>query len=277
MFNPGNNCYLNSAVQALFHCKPVSDWLQTEFHGRHRKNCKTCAICLLSETLYAAQSGRSLIDPSLIYQNLSEFSRTLTEYRQEDPHEFLVGVLEACMAAKPTAPLDEMFLCDLLTITQCGQCKKESAVPRQERNLILDIHNQPKTLEKLLEEYLAKSQVVYRCDKCETKTIAAHRNKIVATPEVLFIQLNRFKANGAKKFARITINTKIALRDEQYKLSALIEHMGHTKESGHYTATCAVSGKWFLFDDSKAPQQITEMKMIEKSNPYLIFYTKGLF
>lgn len=97
MINLSNTCYLNSALQALFHTPALYNYLTSNVHT---KQCKTgcsmngffsaspCIICGMSLTLRDTLQS-SVMRPSRIYDKLKMICKHFMHGRQEDAHEFL--------------------------------------------------------------------------------------------------------------------------------------------------------------------------------------------
>ena len=97
MINLSNTCYMNSALQALFHTPALYNYLTT---STHMKQCKTaggvngfftaspCIICGLSLTLRDSLQS-NVMRPNRIYDKLKVICKHFMHGRQEDAHEFL--------------------------------------------------------------------------------------------------------------------------------------------------------------------------------------------
>ena len=97
MINLGNTCYLNSALQALFHTPALYNYLTS---NAHMKQCKAagggngfftsspCIICGMRLTLRDTLQS-SVMRPNRIYDKLKMICKHFMHGRQEDTHEFL--------------------------------------------------------------------------------------------------------------------------------------------------------------------------------------------
>lgn len=65
-----------------------------------------------------------------------------------------------------------------------------------------------------------------------------------------------------------------ALQDETplYDLYALVNHLGSTATSGHYTACCQVDNGWFHFNDYTV--QPLAAHQVVTNDAYILFYKK---
>lgn len=126
MINVGNTCYLNSALQALFHVPAFANWLVSD--AKHRETCEDkckcidnfrfifnflsnlfsfsnsitvgiqngCIICAMAKTLIASQQANAqTIKPYLVYSKLRLVCKHLVPGQQEDAHEFIRYLMEA--------------------------------------------------------------------------------------------------------------------------------------------------------------------------------------
>lgn len=71
---------------------------------------------------------------------------------------------------------------------------------------------------------------------------------------VLIVSFDRFSLRGGRKTnASVTFAGKLDIEQTEYRLVAVISHIGQTKNSGHYVAEAidAKEDKWYHFDDGK--------------------------
>jgi len=120
------------------------------------------------------------------------------------------------------------------------------------------------------------------CKVCNRKCSAVRHTTIVRAPTVLIMQLKRFNPFGGKNRLNVRTNMFLNLTKftsnqafTRYRLNGIIEHLGSGMNFGHYV--CAMRGfndnEWFKFDDSET-STINEQTVIEKMEPYILFYTR---
>lgn len=182
----------------------------------------------------------------------------------------------------------------------CSKCHNETS--QFEPFTIMSIPTKS-TGETTLEECLAKfseeetmdGSDMYFCEECDEKVKATKKMFIWEPPEVLIIQLKRFKNEYRNNYSwqtKTNSTVKFPLRDLEltenlpdlydrkqcvYDLFAISEHFG-TCHSGHYKAHCknAINNKWYEFDDSyvvHVPDEDIEGEIVTK-NAYILFYVR---
>ncbi len=183
----------------------------------------------------------------------------------------------------------------------CKSCK--TACSKFEPFTILSIETDSKTdnttlgdcLKDFSSEELLTGENSYSCETCDKKTDASKSINIWEPPEILIVQLKRFKnvhIHGAHykqekiesiiKFPleNLTLDdnySPINKKDYVYDLVAISEHMG-TCDYGHYIAHCKnqLNGEWYEFNDNSVfhvSKEKIEDEIVGK-NAYILFYIK---
>lgn len=133
----------------------------------------------------------------------------------------------------------------------------------------------------------------YRCKRCNKNVTATKRMYIWEPPEVLIIQLVRFKNHGrftSKTNYKVTFPINDLTLDDNfidihkqnnctYDLWAISEHRGRSKEFGHYVAygKNAINNKWYEFDDNNIvhiPDEDLSKEVITQ-NAYMLIYVRN--
>ncbi|CRK89613.1 CLUMA_CG003278, isoform A, partial [Clunio marinus] len=299
--NTYNTCYLNSALQALFHIPALSNWLIAD-----KDNCnqdgQICIICAMSQTLISSQRQQHSMIPSLIINRLQTICPHFITGRQEDAQEFIQYLVEQMEKAylnrskaivnlkeldhysKETTPLSQIlggYICSTVT---CLACKHESITFQYFKDLQLDI-TRASTLDEALTGYFSRENLEkcgYECESCKRKVSATKRFSLERAPVVLCIQLKRFNVMGGKLDKQIQISQNMDLQKHlakscdptqscYYRLVSLVTHLGGSASGGHYTAIGLTPyGNYYEFDDSCVYQISTESDLC--TNAYLLFY-----
>lgn len=128
------------------------------------------------------------------------------------------------------------------------------------------------------------------CSKCSKHQEAFKKMEIYRSPNVLIVQLKRFKIKTTNAYLSMLQNKKndclikydnelnltpfICGPNKQnniYELYAISQHYG-SLSSGHYTALCKNRGKWYSFDDETV-SRASDDDIVTKA-AYLLFYRR---
>ncbi len=139
------------------------------------------------------------------------------------------------------------------------------------------------------EERLEKENSWF-CSRCKKHQEASKTMEIYRSPNILIVQLKRFKIRSTNAIMGMIRNGKndslikyplegLNLRDyivgpdndAVYDLFAISQHYG-SLSSGHYTALCKNHHEWYDFDDESV-NKVDERKVMNNA-AYLLFYRK---
>jgi ubiquitin C-terminal hydrolase len=141
------------------------------------------------------------------------------------------------------------------------------------------------------EEKLEKENAWY-CSQCKEHQEALKKLDIYKPPNVLIIQLKRFKiktTNVVMGFLHNKKNDQLIefpiddldiskfivsesdRKDARYELFGVSQHFG-SLSSGHYTAFCRNRGNWYTFDDAHVSKGTKDQAV--SSAAYLLFYRR---
>ena len=128
------------------------------------------------------------------------------------------------------------------------------------------------------------------CSNCKEHQEATKKIEIYKAPNILIVQLKRFKIKSTNTIMGMLKNGKNESRidypihgldlknyvvgedsSQIYDLIAISQHFGNMS-SGHYTALCKNQNKWYEFDDESV-NNCPENKVVN-SSAYLLFYRK---
>ena len=300
--NMGNTCYLNSALQALFHVTPFVNWLLNRKPCDQCEGKDLCIICRVSKTLEKSQApSGNAIRPSLVYDDLASISKNLVPGSQEDAHEFLrcliesmersylqsVNAAELDPRSKETNPLSQIFGGYVRTQITCLQCRHKSTTFQHFQDISLNIQK-CSTLKTALAQYFRSEKIEdYKCSSCEKNVSVTKTMSMEQSPNVLCIQLQRFDFKGRKTneslncprqlnlnkyLSRPTVNGCVS-----YRFVSLINHIGRTQHFGHYNAMAQASNeRLYLFDDCSVEDvPVTQnMDSALTASAYVLMYEK---
>ncbi len=222
------------------------------------------------------------------------------DYRTKNIKDFVI--LQAYTYWKKSVEKSHSIITDLFTglfysRIECGECKNETA--SFEPFTIISIPTNDKgttSLKDCLKEFSKEENLTgdnqYHCDKCKKKVDATKKLYIWEPPEVLIVQLKRFKNDKLRswkteskvefpmKDLELTDNySEIYQRDNcKYDLYGIVEHRG-SLNFGHYVAYCknGVNKRWYEFNDSSVfhvpDDDITKEVVTEQA--YILFYVRN--
>lgn len=312
--NLGNSCYLNSVLQCLCYTPPLGQFCLSSQHSSRCKNWavggeKECPFCILERQITRCLSFEGPSEaPSKIHKCLTLFADSFRWGRQEDAHEFLRYVIDAChnsclklltksvpgkenacpVGSGANTVMKEIFGGALLSQVKCLSCKGESNKTDEMMDISLDLF-QCSSLNDALGRFF-QSEVLdgnnkYSCSNCKKLTVARKQMFILRAPNVLVIQLKRFEAiNGGKINRNIDFQEGLVLsrfmstrsQDPQpeYNLFGSIVHSGYSRESGHYYAYVKdASGRWYCCNDTYVSPSSSQEVLSEKV--YILFYIRS--
>ncbi|XP_074574825.1 ubiquitin carboxyl-terminal hydrolase 25-like isoform X2 [Curcuma longa] len=271
--NLGNSCFLNSVLQCLTYTPPLAQFCLA---SRHSSLCKSvcanrekeCPFCILERQIVRSLTldGANITEsPSKILKCLSLFAEHFRWGRQEDAHEFLRYVIDACHNAclkihklsgcggdsggvangdskveersRPSTVMNEIFGGALLSQVKCLACNGDSNKVDEILDICLDVfHNS--SLKDALARFFQPEELdgnnKYRCSNCKKLSIAKKQMFILRAPNVLVIQLKRFEGiHGGK------INRNIDF-DELLGLSKFMSNTSQDLEPEYSLFGCIV-------------------------------------
>lgn len=169
----------------------------------------------------------------------------------------------------------------------------------KEVSLSLSKNNTENNLEKLLQMYFKGEKLDdYKCDNCKEKNFCNKSITLLNTPKYLLIQLKRFEFD-AKTFRMSKIHKEVnypifldmdnyCLNDNVnkniknkniYTLTSIINHLGGSLQSGHYTSFHKINEQWFYADDTDI-EKVDEDFLFTPRNKkisYVLIYEKKDF
>lgn len=259
--------------------------------------------------LLRADAG-ALDSPAKIIRCIPLFAEHFRWGRQEDAHEFLRYVVDACHTAGlrmrkrlPAAVANgncgeeegrgqgacmvmrETFGGALLSQVKCLVCKGESNKTDEIMDISLDLPGSSSVadaLARFFQPEILEGANKYSCERCKKLTSARKQMFILRSPKVLVIQLKRFEGiNGGKINRNIEFKEALVLSDfmynknqdsqPAYNLFGCIVHSGLSPESGHYYAYVKDAiGRWFCCNDSHVSLSSSQNVLSEKV--YILFY-----
>ncbi|OVA03360.1 Ubiquitin carboxyl-terminal hydrolases family 2 [Macleaya cordata] len=301
--NLGNTCYLNSVLQCLTYTPPLANFCLKNQHtslcnsDRKRENCP---FCILERRIVRSLSLDSPLDvPSKIQSCITIFSDHFRFGRQEDAHEFLRYVIDACHNTclrinsnnnppKKTSVVKEIFGGELQSQVKCLSCGAESNKIDEIMDISLDLfqtNSLKDAFQRFFQPEVLDGSNKYKCDKCKKLVSARKQMSILQAPNILVIQLKRFEGiHGGKidrsiAFEEVLVLSSYMCKGSQdphpeYNLFGTIVHSGYSPESGHYYAYIKdATGRWYCCNDSHVSLATVQEVLSEKV--YILFFSRA--
>ncbi|THV08306.1 cysteine proteinase [Dendrothele bispora CBS 962.96] len=299
LYNSGNTCFLNSALQCLLHTPPLLHILLKHFPESCKAKHPFCMTCSLKEVAVISHSGKKhAFSPHQISGRLTAIAKHMRKGRQEDSHEFLRYAIDAlqkaCLVGLPskidpklaeTTWVHKIFGGRLRSRVTCGSCGHNSDTFDSILDLSIDVHNTT-TLRDALRRFVApdylKGADKYKCEKCKKHVNAEKRFSIHDSPVVLTVQLKRFSPLGHKITQVVTYDESLNLSPYMsqgqfggsYSLYAVICHAGGGPHSGHYYAFVkSRDQRWYEMNDESVTMSSGPPTRLR--NAYILFYIRN--
>ncbi|KAK3731443.1 hypothetical protein QZH41_013624, partial [Actinostola sp. cb2023] len=325
--NLGNTCFMNAILQSLSNIQPFSCYfkelpafeLRTEnsltkmpYFTRSRKPDEGCLVEELRKVLCALwQGGGVSHSPDSLFHVVWKVVPRFRGYQQQDAHEFMHYLLDrvhtelilsqkACFGKETI--VTGIFGGILQSEVTCLTCMTESKTQDPFLDLSLEIppeyqnrkgksKENPCKIQDCMTHFAALENLTesefYMCPKCNMKQQSTKKFWIKRLPNVLCLQLKRFRFQS---FVRSKLETYVqfpmrgldmspyVLQDKEsrkpvlYDLAAIVVHHGSGVSAGHYTTFACHDGAWYNFNDSNVSR--TDEDHVLKCKGYIFFYTR---
>ncbi|MBD3231166.1 hypothetical protein GF322_00735 [Candidatus Dependentiae bacterium] len=300
--NLGNTCYFNSTLQCIAGIKSLRSFL-IKLKQHFNKNTTIFNLIEFVEEL-GCKKGKILEPRELINAIKRDFfGESKCSFEQQDAAEFIRFILAKINDNDP----ERIISFESNNKISCCNCNNSK--DRSELYHYIDVqvgskNGKTHTLKACLNDYI-KEEILqdYSCDNCGHTTKGKKKIEFNSVPDVLIINLKRFKndlQNG--RFVKIqdpiifdysNFDFKTYLTEQaqelykdktSYDLVAFISHNGSSIDRGHYIAhnKDLETNKWYYFNDSTC-YEIPEREIIQQiqkdspnqySTPYILFYKK---
>lgn len=250
LLNHGVTCYMNSAIQAIIHVPAIQHYLNEIYQGKHNKTLPPRSVshvlAELSQKMWGLESGHGhhdgnkkknkhlpkYINPKRIVQRLDDINCMMSEWQQEDSHEYFMSLMSRLQedSTPKGKKLNESIVYDIFggllsqSVT-CQNCNHISKTKQEFYDLSLGLSKKRKgsssvtmpenetdehptnkySIEKSIKDFFAAELIKldrkdknsgYYCEHCKERNIATKVSTIDISPETLTIHLKRFKFNG---------------------------------------------------------------------------------
>ncbi|KAI5968363.1 hypothetical protein KGF57_000222 [Candida theae] len=222
LLNHGVTCYMNSAIQSLVHIPAFQHYLNDIYEGKVanlKPRSVSQVLAELSKRMWSPNKPTAkYINPKKIIQRLDDINCMMSEWQQEDSHEYYMSLMSRLQedSVPKGHKLNESIIYDIFggllhqKIT-CQQCHNVSSTKQEFYDLSLGLNRKKYqnscrfTIEKSINEFFSDevirknesdSKSGYYCEQCRDFTQANKISSIITAPETLTIHLKRFKFNG---------------------------------------------------------------------------------
>ncbi|XP_060187072.1 ubiquitin carboxyl-terminal hydrolase 25 [Lycium barbarum] len=315
--NLGNSCYLNSVLQCLTYTPPLAYFC---LKSQHSSSCDSgaaaasekkneCPFCILEKRIARSLSLESALDtPAKINNCLKIFAQHFRYGRQEDAHEFLRYVIDAChntclrlkklqqqrrkgggggADGNGNTIVKEIFGGALQSQVKCLSCGAESNKVDEIMDISLDVLHSSSlkdALQRFFQPEVLDGNNKYKCENCKKLVTARKQMSILQAPNVLVIQLKRFEGIYGGKidkpiaFEEVLVLSSYMCKASQdlhpeYNLFGTIVHSGFSPDSGHYYAYIKDAvGRWYCCNDSCVSLSTLQEVLSEKV--YILFFSR---
>ncbi|CAA2982785.1 ubiquitin carboxyl-terminal hydrolase 25-like [Olea europaea var. sylvestris] len=316
--NLGNSCYLNSVLQCLTYTPPLANFCLRFLHssncdvGASKDKKSECAFCILEKRIVRSLSTEAALDtPIKINSCLRIFAEHFKVGRQEDAHEFLRYVIDACHSTclrlkklklqrrkggvenggnsggSGNTVVKEIFGGALQSQVKCLSCGSESNKVDDIMDISLDVLHSGSlkdALQRFFQPEVLDGNNKYKCDNCKKLVAARKQMSILQAPNVLVIQFKRFEGMfGGKIDKPIAFEEALVLSSymckasqdpyPEYNLFGTIVHSGFSPDSGHYYAYIKDAlGHWYCCDDSYV--SLSTLREVLSEKVYILFFSR---
>ncbi|KAI4321777.1 hypothetical protein MLD38_035120 [Melastoma candidum] len=311
--NLGNSCYLNSVLQCLTYTPPLANFCLRQLHSSLCDSCldgerkRDCPFCILEKRIARSlRADHAQDSPAKIQSCLRLYADHFQSDRQEDAHEFLRYVIDAChntclrlmklrhshrvaIVEDTTSNtiVKEIFGRALQSQVKCVLCGAESNKLDEIMDISLDILHSASlkdALHKFFDPEVLDGNNKYKCEKCKKLVPARKQMSVFQAPNILVIQLKRFegiygrKIDKAISFEELLLLSNFLCKGNQdsspeYYLFGTIVHAGLSPDSGHYYAYVKdAMGRWYCCNDSYV--SVTTLEEVLSEKVYIMFYAR---
>ncbi|KAM6150114.1 ubiquitin carboxyl-terminal hydrolase 17-like protein 6 [Erethizon dorsatum] len=282
LWNMGNTCYVNAALQCLTYTPPLANYMLAL---EHRPPCPSPRIC----TWCAMQRHvtRALRHPGRVIQPLHALLTSFHREKQEDAHEFLmfiVGAMQKVHLQEDRGLVHQIFGGYWRSQIKCLHCGSTSDTFDPYLDISLDIRaaqSVKQALTQSIEPEELSGENAYHCSVCLQKMPASKTLSLHTSSKVLIFLLKRFSDVTGEKIAKHVqysewLDMQPYMSEQNrgpalYTLYAVLVHAGLTSHHGHYFSYIkAGNGHWYKMNDSKVTGSDRNSALAQEA--YVLFY-----
>lgn len=314
LLNRGVTCYMNSAIQVIFHIPAMAHYLQELTQtpsSAVARNSVSMELAALYQRCIDENSKKKYVYPSKLISRLFDINCMMSEWDQEDSHEYFMSLINRLQEDSTpkgsklnTSIIHEILGGALTQKVECQNCNEVSTTQQDFMDLPISFssweqqNKRSYTVERSIKEYFSPEIIKpdekkggkesgYNCEKCKQISSARKEWRIDDAPEYLTVHIKRFayadthskKVKDAIAYPMDLDLTQYSIKQTEpvvYRLNSVLVHEGRTVASGHYIAYCRQpNGKWAEYDD-ECVRSVPMETVLNQSSAYMLVYSRLL-
>eukprot|EP01083_Nonionella_stella_P021600 59862_1 len=311
--NFNSTCYFNSVIQSLYVCQEFREKC-LDFYEKSviqdEKPANDSILTCLSSLFHQISNHKNrsgVLQPRDFITKLREENELFNNPHHQDAQEFLIyllnqisddlkGLKSPAEKCPKSTWIQSLFEGTLSSETQCLRCENVTKRDEQFIDLSLDIEENSsvtRCLQMFSSKTILNKRDKYECSECCCKQEAHKCLRIKRLPKVLILHLKRFKYierfQSYKKLCyRVSFPFHLKVEtvegspdaERDYRLYAVIIHIGSGMRFGHYITMVKNHGRWFMYDDdhiqiireSEVQRCFGSPEARDHHDGYLLFY-----
>lgn len=270
IYNVGNTCYLNCALQVLFFTPQLTNiilFFKDNFVDDTDNNVASSFIEII-HNLYKCKRPKV---NSLMEHFLIEFKYFQNMKKQHDSHETIMCILDSISDSmkKENKFIEDIFDTVVVNRIQCKGCDHEVVNDETIRNLC--ISSTCESVQDGISNFFKEEKMDdYKCDVCK-ETCCYQQRTHKKHGYISMININMYDNYGEKVKCIMSIDQEIFISGKRYDLYACVCHHG-SANNGHYTASVKSDNEWYIIDDESVHKVEANKKNLCLKNAYTLFY-----
>lgn len=281
--NSGNLCYMNVIIQLLHGMKCIRDHIAL-INTQDRQYVSM----ILKKQFHTIKTTKSKnLNLQATKNNLTRHPlfKDFNNNQQQDSHHFLLNLLQ-CLRNEfihyYKGSKQFWFNSTLISEIYCQTCQTRS-YNEGDNSSCIEIEIVGKNLRDCL-SYFFRNEIIENQWVCSTCKKIRRGFKYLHLQErpILIITLKRFNSQSRKITKDIKfpienleipnlVNTQYqSCENLRYNLFAVVNHLGSSSSSGHYTLHMKCQDKWLKFDDENV--SVIRQERVNSPNAYMLVY-----
>ena len=267
-------CYMNAVLVCLKLTVEVTSYIQS--HSDENVLIKADSYHDIAQALRTFLiSDRNHQYESLLQvrQKMQNLDKRFNGESHEDAAEVCRVMLNAMKSAHyRDSPVDNVLQYTLEEQLECMDCGILSSRRLDDTIMEVTLHSNL-TLQSSMRAYLdATEEVERRCPECGHER--GGKSQVLIKPaNILIVSLKIFWNHLEKMTTPVTCNDDtIYASGLQYRVYAVVSHIGTLLQDGHFIAHVKINGSWTRYDDSKVTSNMHwNADKVANQTPYIFF------